>query len=211
MHLRVAEFIAPFYAFSPSRQPVVPSDNAGFITVPIDDESHMLFFCFWDEAGPLKDISKFVFAGADPDDLMKAAEHTPANHWGQDRAAIADGHFSGFTKSLLHEDASVQLSMGPIVDRSQENLCSTDLAVVRMRNFLFDLLARQEAGQPIDGALEGYRAGGFLPFSDVVPAGSDWRETGQRNDRPDCPAIPLNGNCESLAEDTSESVAIDAS
>ena len=199
VHLRVAEFIAPFYSFSPSRQPIIPSDNAGFITVPVDDETHMLFFCFWDEAGAVKDISKLVFPGADPDDLLKADEHTPANHWGQDREAMADGHFSGFTKTLLHEDASVQLSMGPIVDRSVENLCATDLAVVRMREFLLDLLDRHQAGEPVDGGLEGYRREGRLPYSAVAPEGTDWRDTGYRNERPDVPAIPLNSNCESLS------------
>jgi phthalate 4,5-dioxygenase oxygenase subunit len=180
VHLRVAEFIAPFYAFSPSRQPAVPGDNAGFITVPVDDETHMLFFCFWDETGPLVDISAFTFPGMDPDDLLKEAEHNRANNYGQDRDAMRNGHFSGFVKTLLHEDASVQLSMGPIVDRSQENLCGTDMAVVRMRAFLLDLLARQDAGEAIDGALEGYREGGFLPFSMIAPKGTDWREGGRR-------------------------------
>jgi nitrite reductase/ring-hydroxylating ferredoxin subunit len=198
VHLRVAEFIAPFYSFSPSRQPVIPSDNAGFITVPIDDENHMLFFCFWDEAGPLKDISQFVYEGADRDDLMKEADHNRANNWGQDREAMTNGHFSGFTKTLLHEDAGVQLSMGPIVDRSAENLCGTDLAVVRMRAFLLDLLARHDAGEAIDGALDGYREGGFLPFSQVAAEGTDWREGGRRTVR-DGPAIPLYSNCEPLA------------
>jgi phthalate 4,5-dioxygenase len=210
-HLRVAEFIAPFYAFSPSRQPIVPSDNAGFITVPIDDESHMLFFCFWDEEGAVKDISKFVYSGADPDDLMKMAEHTPANHWGQDREAMANGHFSGFTKTLLHEDASVQLSMGPIVDRTQETLCATDMAVVRMRNYLLAMLDRHEAGEPIDGALDGYHREGRIPFSAVVPDGTDWREKGQRNPRPESPAIPLNRNCEPLAVKPAEKVVSPAS
>jgi phenylpropionate dioxygenase-like ring-hydroxylating dioxygenase large terminal subunit len=188
IHLRVAEFIAPFYAFSPSRQPAVPSDNAGFITVPVDDETHMLFFCFWDEAGPLVDISKFFYPGADRDDLMKEADHNRANRWGQDREAMANGHFSGFTKTLLHEDAGVQLSMGPIVDRSQENLCGTDLAIVRMRAYLLDMLDRQDAGEEIDGALDGYRQGGFLPFSYVAPKGTDWRAGGQRTREKTVPA-----------------------
>jgi phenylpropionate dioxygenase-like ring-hydroxylating dioxygenase large terminal subunit len=203
VHLRVAEYIAPFYAFSPSRQPVIPSDNAGFITVPIDDTSHMLFFCFWDEAGPLKDISQFVFAGADRDDLMNERDHNRGNNWGQDREAMKNGHFSGFTKTLLHEDAGVQLSMGPIVDRSEENLCSSDLAVVRMRSYLLDLLARQDAGEKIDGALEGYRDGGFLPFSKVAPKGTDWREGGRRELR-EGPAIPLYRNCEPLSLEPAE-------
>jgi len=177
VHFRVAEFIAPFYAFSASRQPVIPTDCSCFISVPVDDETHMLFFGFWDEAGPLHDISKF-FSGLDPDDLLKG-DYTRANNWGQDREAMAKGHFSGFTASVLHEDLGVQVSMGPIVDRSLETLCGTDLAIVRMRAFLLDMLSQQDAAEGVDGALDAYRQGGFLPFSYVAPKGADWREGGQ--------------------------------
>lgn len=181
VHFRVAEFVAPFYAFSASRQPVIPSDCSCFISVPIDDETHMLFFGFWDEEGPLTDISQF-FAGLDPDDLV-TGEFGLANNWGQDRAAMADGHFSGFTRSVLHEDVGVQMSMGPIVDRSLENLCGTDLAIVRMREWLLALLHRQDAGQKVDGALSAYDAAGFLPFSYEAETGADWRIGGQRRQR----------------------------
>jgi nitrite reductase/ring-hydroxylating ferredoxin subunit len=181
VHFRVAEFVAPFYAFSASRQPVIPTDCSCFISVPIDDEHHMLFFGFWDEAGPLHDISRF-FAGLDPDDLLKG-DYTRENNWGQDREAMKNGHFSGFTASVLHEDLGVQASMGPIVDRSLENLCGTDLAIVRMRAYLLDLLAQQDAGVAVDGPLEGYRDGGFLPFSYVAATGADWRDGGVRKAR----------------------------
>lgn len=178
VHFRVAEFVAPFYAFSASRQPVIPTDCSCFISVPIDDGHHMLFFGFWDESGSLADISRF-FGGLDPDDLLKG-DYTRENNWGQDREAMKRGHFSGFTGSVLHEDLGVQASMGPIVDRSLENLCSTDLAIVRMRACLLDMLAHHDAGEGVDGALEGYARGGFLPFSHVAPEGADWREGGQR-------------------------------
>lgn len=186
VHFRVAEFIAPFYAFSASRQPVIPSDCSVFISVPIDDEAHMLFFGFWDEEGTLSDISKF-FSGLDPDNLV-SEEFDRANCWGQDRNAMAGGHFSGFTKSVLHEDVGVQMSMGPIVDRSKENLCSTDLAIVRMRQFLLRLMDNQEAGKAPDGGLRAYAQGGFLPFSYVAPNDSDWREGGGRKVRSRVPA-----------------------
>lgn len=186
VHFRVAEFIAPFYAFSASRQPVIPSDCSVFISVPIDDETHMLFFGFWDEEGALSDISKF-FSGLDPDNLV-SEEFDRTNCWGQDREAMARGHFSGFTKSVLHEDVGVQMSMGPIVDRSEENLCSTDLAIARMRQFLLRLIDRHEAGEAPDGDLRAYAQAGFLPFSHVAPNGSDWREGGSRKVRSRVPA-----------------------
>lgn len=180
LHFRVAEFIAPFYAFSASRQPVIASDCSCFISVPVDDETHVLFFGFWDEQGPLADISQY-FAGLDPDDLVPETSDRP-NNWGQDREAMAGGHFSGFTASVLHEDVGVQMSMGPIVERSEENLCGTDLAIVRMRQYLLDMVQRHDAGEE-DREMRGYAQGGFLPFSYEAQAGSDWRIGGQRRVR----------------------------
>lgn len=179
LHFRVAEFVAPFYAFSASRQPLVASDCSCFISVPIDDENHILFFGFWDEAGKLEDVSGYFPAELDRDNLI-SSDHSAANTWNQDRAAMASGHFSGITTSVLHEDIAVQESMGPIVDRSAEQLCGTDLAIVRMREYLLELLRRQDSGEPIDGALECYKSEGFLPFSYEAPLGSDWRVGGQR-------------------------------
>ena len=176
-HFRVAEFIAPFYALSASRQPVIPSDCSVFISVPMDDTSHMLFFGFWDEAGPLQDVSSFFPGDLDRDDMFSDAD-TSGEAWGQDRAAIDSGHFSGFTRSVLHEDLGVQLSMGPIVDRSEEQLCGTDLAIVRTRRSLLKLLRSFEAGESVDGSLRAYAAERALPFSCVAPAGSDWRDQG---------------------------------
>ena len=177
VHFRVAEFIAPFYAFSASRQPAIPTDCSVFISVPIDDETHMLFFGFWDEAGPLTDISEIFPKHLDPDNLVAETE-TRENAWGQDRAAMAAGHFSGFTKSVLHEDVGVQMSMGAIVDRSAEQLCSTDLAIMRMRRFLLNLLRRFEAGEAVDGAMRGYAREPNRPFSCTSPHGTDWRREG---------------------------------
>jgi hypothetical protein len=119
------------------------------------------------------------FDGLDPDDLL-AGDFQRGNNWGQDREAIAGGHFSGFTRSVLHEDLGVQMSMGPIVAREEEQLCGTDLAIVRMRQFLLEILRRQQAGEPIDRAFAAYAAGGYLPFSYEAEAGADWRLGGQR-------------------------------
>lgn len=180
LHFRVAEFIAPFYAFSASRQPMIASDCSCFISVPVDDETHVLFFGFWDEEGPLADISQY-FSGLDPDNLVPETADR-ANNWGQDREAMGNGHFSGFTASVLHEDVGVQMSMGPIVERSEENLCGTDLAIVRMRQYLLDMLRRYDAGL-VDGEMRGYAQGGFLPFSYEAEMVADWRIGGQRRVR----------------------------
>jgi hypothetical protein len=177
VHFRVAEFVAPFYALVAGRQPLRPNDCSVFISVPIDDQRHMLFFGYWDEEGVLEPDHKNFPPSLDPNDLVTGVGDWE-NRWGQDREAMAKGHFSGFTRSVLHEDVAVQLSMGPIVDRSLENVCSTDLAIVRTRRYLLSLLDRMGAGGPVDGALDAYRASANRPFSRIATIGADWRTLG---------------------------------
>ena len=179
VHFRVAEFVAPLFAFSASRQPRIPTDCSCFISVPVDDNKHILLFGVWDEAGPVQSMGSY-FDGLDPDDLLAGDFHR-GNNWGQDREAMAGGHFSGFTRSVLHEDLGVQMSMGAIVERSEEQLCGTDLAIVRMRQYLLDMLHKQEVGQGVDSAMCGYAEGGMLPFSYEVDVGADWRDGGPRD------------------------------
>jgi hypothetical protein len=59
---------------------------------------------------------------------------------------MAAGHFTGFGRSLLEEDAVVQSSMGPILDRSEEHLSSSDVAVATARRLLLDAVSGAEAG-----------------------------------------------------------------
>ena len=56
------------------------------------------------------------------------------------------GHFTGFGRSLLEEDVVIQTSMGPILDRTKENLSSSDVAVAHLRRMLLDAVAASDAG-----------------------------------------------------------------
>jgi hypothetical protein len=48
---------------------------------------------------------------------------------------MANGNHTGFTE-IVAEDFVTQVSMGPIVDRSDEYLCSADQAIIRLRRHL---------------------------------------------------------------------------
>jgi phthalate 4,5-dioxygenase oxygenase subunit len=60
---------------------------------------------------------------------------------------MAAGHHSGFSRSVVDEDSVVQVSMGPIVDRSKDNLSASDGAVAHARLLLLDALAAYEKGE----------------------------------------------------------------
>jgi phthalate 4,5-dioxygenase oxygenase subunit len=63
---------------------------------------------------------------------------------GQDRAAMKES-WSGYS-GIEQEDVIMALSMGPIVDRTKENLVAADRAVVHLRRRLLDSLRLHEAG-----------------------------------------------------------------
>jgi hypothetical protein len=69
------------------------------------------------------------------------------NAWGQDRALMDAGHFTGFGRSLLEEDVVIQTSMGPILDRTKENLSSSDVAS-NLRRMLLEAVAATTRALP---------------------------------------------------------------
>jgi hypothetical protein len=68
-----------------------------------------------------------------------------------DRDAQKAGiHYSGVA-GIAMQDASLQESMGRIQDRSRENLCPTDLGIVRTRRLLLKAAADNRSGRPLPG------------------------------------------------------------
>jgi phenylpropionate dioxygenase-like ring-hydroxylating dioxygenase large terminal subunit len=142
-YVRVTEHLAPFVTITPTGSNI-PRTGAVFVISPVDDTHHLLFF---GTIGPtahsaVSHVDTFIQDPAyEPDPLdytgLSGDRHT---RWGQDRSLMQGGHWSGFGRSLLEEDAAVQASMGPLVDRSKENLSSSDVAVVQLRRMLLDAL-----------------------------------------------------------------------
>ena len=74
--------------------------------------------------------------------VMQSAE----NGYLQDRAGMRAGSWSGLY-GLGPEDAAVNLSQGPVLDRSKEHLVPADVACTRVRRLLLDAVARVERGE----------------------------------------------------------------
>ena len=71
----------------------------------------------------------------------------PEQNWGQNRDIMKRGHATGFPQHFGTEDFAIFLSQGPIHDRSKEQLCSGDFAVVRVRHMLLKSVREFVAGQ----------------------------------------------------------------
>jgi hypothetical protein len=73
------------------------------------------------------------------------------NDYLMDRAAQKRGETYSGVAGFAMQDAAVQESMGPIVDRAKENLVSTDNGIIMMRHRLLRALKAMEKGEQPPG------------------------------------------------------------
>ena len=174
-YVRVAHFFFPFVV-------VVPNGYGSAVHVfcfaPIDDTHHLVVFGNYGETPlSLRDVSG-ALTGDLPDRRNFASlRGDRSDRWGQDRELMKDGHWSGLARSAIEEDTVVQVSMGPIVDRTKENLSSSDVAVAATRRLILDATAAYETGRLPPGSArtpEGVRIP--QPFDAVLDTGQSWGE-----------------------------------
>jgi hypothetical protein len=151
---RITQFLLPFYTLTPPTVDPQDSDGApyyGHAWVPIDDHN-----CWtWSfHASPRAEFSEpeREFLGGrkgvwGPVDEQYHPLLSMANDFGIDRNKQKQESFTGID-GVQNQDAAVQESMGPMVDRTKENLGHTDLAIVRFRRQLLRLAKELGQGQP---------------------------------------------------------------
>ena len=166
-YVRTTPYIMPFISLTPFGEPDVPA--VVFITSPIDDTHHNLFYGAWSlskdiDPGRVPDFMSFAIGNLpfDPFNFGRFSAG-PEQNYGQDREAMKNGHASGMVGNLLQEDLVTQASMGPITDRTLDQLSSGDVAIYKLRMLLLELLDGMEAGRVPPGA------GPDLDFRDAVP------------------------------------------
>jgi nitrite reductase/ring-hydroxylating ferredoxin subunit len=138
---RITPFIMPNLT-------IVPPGTFSNMYIPYDDTHTGWIVTFWDDSKRIDRDAVLKVAGLNcpgawvNDKLMLSRE----NNFMQDRQAMANGSWSGIDGVSL-EDAAVQLSMGPIHDRTQEHLVPADRAIIRARRMLLDNVRRVQNGQ----------------------------------------------------------------
>jgi hypothetical protein len=74
-----------------------------------------------------------------------------SNNYLMDRATQKIGtNYSGI-EGIAMQDASLQESMGPVQDRTRENLCSTDNGILMTRRLLLRAGKDNREGKPVPG------------------------------------------------------------
>jgi len=148
---RITPFIMPWHTLIPPRagHPI-----GGHVWVPIDDENcwawsinyHPARALTAPEVKAMKD-GKGIHVKYVPGTFIPLANK--GNDYRMDRATQKSGdNYSGI-EGIAMQDASLQESMGPIQDRTRENLCSTDNGIIMMRRMLLKGAKDNREGKPL--------------------------------------------------------------
>jgi phenylpropionate dioxygenase-like ring-hydroxylating dioxygenase large terminal subunit len=172
VYARVNNFVMPWYGI------ICPPDVKGpstvFFSTPVDDVTHRAWFVHFNPYRPLG----MTVMSASPDvwNFPPLPPGGPAENWGQNRDLMKRGHATGFPQHLGTEDFAMFISQGSIYDRTDEQLCSADGAVLRVRAQLLRSVREFMGGQTpklADNPELDYAKA--VSVGGVINAGTDWR------------------------------------
>ena len=171
-YIRTTLYIAPFTVMIP------PTDRYKLIQmlVPVDDVNCMFYWIAWHETQGISAAAWRAFCGAVPgvdvDPVTFRKVRTLDNDYLQDRAKMAAGDFTGID-GIPAQDMAMWESMGPIADRTNDKLGSSDRAIVEFRKIALGL-AREAAGGS-EGPPPTFGPDDPHSFEQLVPKTQDWR------------------------------------
>ena len=177
VNTKIREVVQPWHVMLPGE----PGFERQIVTtVPVDDVTCLQFIIQLNPYKPLTraDVDNFwAGAGADPDDFGKGLPGADAM-WGQDRAAMQSGHFSGLKdRHVFCEDFAILESMGALADRSREHLTQSDGSVILNRQLLVRAARQLAAGEmpPCLAGEAGEEVRRLRTTSLDLPAGTAWQ------------------------------------
>jgi len=135
---RITPWIMPWYTIVPPYGDHALHDHAW---VPIDDENCYAWTFTHHPARPLSEEEHVQLASPEGiyAELIPGTHRTVANKendYFMDREAQKSGKTYSGVRGIAMQDASLQESAGPIVERSEEFLCTSDTAIVMARRKL---------------------------------------------------------------------------
>jgi phenylpropionate dioxygenase-like ring-hydroxylating dioxygenase large terminal subunit len=150
---RITQWVMPTFTMIPPR-----GDHSvhGHFWIPIDDENCWTWSYDYHPIRKLKEsemaavrAGKGIHVEYIPGTFRPKANKD--NDYLMDRAAQKRGETYSGVAGFAMQDAAVQESMGPIVDRAKENLVSTDNGIIMMRHRLLRSLKAMEKGETPPG------------------------------------------------------------
>jgi nitrite reductase/ring-hydroxylating ferredoxin subunit len=189
---RVTQWIMPWWTMIPPY-----GDNAlnGHAWVPMDDENCIAWSFTWHPTRPLSadELQTMRHGGGIHVETVPGTFRpilNKDNDYMMDREAQKAGRTFSGVHGIAMQDASLQESMGPVVDRRRENLVSTDNAIIMARMLVKKAaLALQKGVEPRGAEPEHHRV---RSASFVLPVDQPFAKT-KAEDLIARPGVPHTG------------------
>jgi len=183
VYARIREVVFPYYSFIPG---VDGEPRLVVVVVPMDDEWSAHYYYYMSPFGPVpQDYLDRQLALTTPNsDDYSADMGDVTNMWHQDREAMKKGHWSGLMKNFTYEDFIIEASMGPIADRTEEYLGTSDLVVVRTRRMFLAAMRDVEAGKIPFGLDQNIDYSQIRSLAIRIPGDTDWTAIDTKNPPP---------------------------
>jgi phenylpropionate dioxygenase-like ring-hydroxylating dioxygenase large terminal subunit len=184
-HVRITAYAVPYSTMVAS----IPFSVGHGMFVPIDDENCWRYFVA-PKARPnprnlgganLFSLAPFSTPISAYTDGIIPRRHTAGNDYLIDRDTARTGIFSGVS-DFVSQDLMVTESMGPIYDRTQEHLGSTDRAISRMRHILISAAKGLADGKTPPAVGNGLDYTSIRGAEKILEPGEDWRVLGTDED-----------------------------
>jgi len=186
-HVRITAYAVPWVTMVAS----IPFSVGLGMFIPIDDENCWRFFVAPKDRGQLNPrglggANLFSFAPFSTPitgrrDGVVPRMYTMENDYQLSYEARREGNFSGVS-DFVSQDFMVTESMGPIYDRTEEHLGSTDKAISRMRHILISAAKGLASGQEPPVVDAGLDYGSIRGAEKILEPGEDWRLLGTDSD-----------------------------
>jgi len=170
IHARITAYVFP-------NTTMIPPNMFVIHYVPYDDTHTAQIVTYWDKHRPIDRERTLRVLGLDKPGVWidDHIEQCPENNWMQDRAKMRAGSWSGLD-GLGQEDSAVNLSQGPILDRTKETLVPADVACIHVRKILLSELERlPDDTQPL--ALAPVSSATIQALEVTIPRHSDWTQS----------------------------------
>jgi phenylpropionate dioxygenase-like ring-hydroxylating dioxygenase large terminal subunit len=174
-YLRVTNFVMPnLSAFGGS---TVGGGYAVHWHVPIDDHSHWKYIFAFSRDKELDEFLRTRSRAELTADYRLTAN--AANRYLQDRESMKTKTFTGMGLNFQVHDAFATESQGRVQSRTEENLVSSDKAIVASRKLILNAIKEVQRGRDPQHVIRDPKANRFpnlVVLSDVISASADWKE-----------------------------------
>jgi phthalate 4,5-dioxygenase len=187
---RVTQFILPFFSMIAASDPNLVSARAW---VPLDDNYNLQVMMRGRLDRPVTDQERaqtrdpFTAWGGylEPTSDPRTRYYTRANIHNDylvDRQLAKNELMIGIPFLVNLQDRAMTETMGPIYDRTQERLGTTDKAIIRMRRLLLDAAKRVAAGEQAPATDPGLDYFQIRSAEKILEPDEDWRLLGTNDD-----------------------------